>query len=231
MRNRFVVMRYLKFIGLILLLSSAWSAQALDTNAVINGWLQAQSELKTWQAEFTQTRTLRTLRQPLVSTGQVWFARPNHFRWELGQPAKTIAVRDDKQMLVIYPRLKRAERYTLTGADAGMLGEALALLDAGFPRDRTSFDARFQVKSLTQTNAIWSVALEPANPSTRRMIPMIQLTLATNDFSLLANEITLPDGSRMKNEFTNAVLNASFDADRFTPKLGADYQITEPMKP
>jgi outer membrane lipoprotein-sorting protein len=220
----------LKLFGLAAAIFATATANALDTNGVISGWLSAQADLKTWEADFTQTRTLRTLKQPLVSTGHVWFAMPNQFRWELGQPAQTIAVRDAQQMLVIYPRLKRAERYPLAGDDAGMLGEALALLDAGFPRDRQTFDARFQVKALAQTNALYRLDLQPARASTRRMIPLIQLTLATNNFELLANEITLPDGSRMRNDFTNAHVNAAFASDMFTPTLGTEYKITEPMK-
>jgi outer membrane lipoprotein-sorting protein len=216
--------------GLMLALAGTFSARALDTNAVVNGWLQAQAGLKTWQAEFTQTRTLRTLRQPLVSTGRVWFAMPNQFRWEIGAPAQTIAIRNEQRMTVIYPRLKRAELYPLQGPEAGTLGEALALLDAGFPRDRASFDAQFRVKALAPTNAAWRLELEPARAATRRVIPSIQLTFATNDFSLLANEIVLPDGSRMRNDFTNGAMNATFDADLLKPTLDTDYKLVEPMK-
>jgi hypothetical protein len=62
------------------------------------------------------------------------------------------------------------------------------------------------------------------------MIPLIQLTLATNDFSLLANEIMLPDGSRMRNDFTNATKNGALDAQLFKPELGSEYKVTEPIK-
>jgi outer membrane lipoprotein-sorting protein len=222
---------WLKTILFVALSFAAGAASATDTNAVINGWLQAQSELKTWQADFTQTRILKTLTQPLVTPGRISFAKPNLFRWELGSPAKTIAVRDEQTMLVIYPRLKQAERYPLTGSQAGMLGEALTLLDAGFPRDRASFDARFHVTSLAATNATWQLDLEPASPGTRRLIPLIQLTLATNDFTLLANAIHLPDGSIMRNDFTNSVLNPKLEPQTFKPELPADFKVTEPMKP
>ena len=205
-------------------------AGATDTGAVLDGWLKAQANFKTWSAEFKQTRTLKTLTQPLVSTGHVWFSLPNRFRWELGNPPQTIAVRADDEMLVVYPRLKRAERYPLAGPDAGLVGQALALLDAGFPRDRASFEAHFQVKALTATNAAWQIDLQPANVVTRQMMPLIRVTLATNDFSLLANEIVLPDGSRMRNDFTNAILNAPLDNALFRPELGADYTVTEPLK-
>ena len=37
-------------------------------------------------------------------------------------------------MLLLYPRLKRVERYPLNTTDAGPWKDMMALLDAGFPR-------------------------------------------------------------------------------------------------
>lgn len=202
---------------------------AAEPGAVIDAWMNAQSELQTWSAGFTQTRSLKALSQPLVSTGRVWFAAPNRFRWELGEPAQTIAVRDLDQMLVIYPRLKRAERYPLTGPEAGMMGEALALLDAGFPRGRAAFDARFRLLTLVETNGAWRMDLQPVSAGARRVMPSLMVTVATNDFRLLANEVVFPDGSRMRNDFTNATLNGPVDDRLFRPTLGPDILVTEPL--
>jgi outer membrane lipoprotein-sorting protein len=201
---------------------------AADTNAVLSAWLAAQTNFTTWSADFVQTRSLKALNQPLVSTGRVWFAKPNSFRWELGQPAQTIAVRDGGQLQVIYPRLKRAERYPLTEGKSGMLGEALGLLDAGFPQSRADFDARFRLLSLLGTNGTWLMELQPTSPSARRMMPAIRVALATNNFALVANELTFPDGSRMRNDFGHARLNETFAPDCFRPTLGADFKIVEP---
>src|SRR5260221_12878790 len=88
-------------------------AGAADTNAVLNGWLAAQTNLQTWSADFTQIRSLKTLTQPLVATGHLWLAMPNRFRWELQSPSQTIALRAAEEMWVIYPKLKRAERYPI----------------------------------------------------------------------------------------------------------------------
>lgn len=210
-------------------LLAAPSLHATDTTAVLSAWLAAQTNVSTWSADFIQTRSLKALNQPLVSTGHVWFARPNHFRWELGQPVQTLAVRDDDQLQVIYPRLKRAERYPLAEGKSGPLGEALGLLDAGFPKSRADFDARFRLVSLQVTNAAWLMELQPASPSARRMMPSIRVMLATNSFVLLANELTFPDGSRMRNDFTNAVLNETFPMDLFRPAVKADFKIVEPL--
>jgi hypothetical protein len=75
---------------------------------------------------------LKSLIQPLTGTGRVWFAAPNRFRGSWAIPAQTIAVRQPDEMAVIYPRLKRVEKYPLAGAQNGPWKETLALLEAGF---------------------------------------------------------------------------------------------------
>ena len=213
------------------LVLDAWSfrARAADTNAVLTGWLNAQTNLQTWSADFTQTRSLKTLTQPLTATGRIWFAKPNQFRWELGSPARTIALRQSDEMYVIYPRLKRAERYPVGAKAKGEWREALELLETGFPKNRAEFDARFRVLSLTETNGSWLLGLQPASSFARQMMKEIRVGLATNDFSLTSNELIFVDGSSMKNDYTNAVLNPKLEADRFTWKPEPGYKVTEPM--
>src|SRR4051794_37381188 len=69
------------------------SAVAADNSAALSTWLNAQTNIHSWSADFVQTRRFKTLTQPLTESGTVRFAEPNRFRWELGHPPKTIAVR------------------------------------------------------------------------------------------------------------------------------------------
>ena len=207
----------------------SFSARAADTNAVLSSWLNAQTNLQTWQAEFTQTRSLKTLTQPLVASGRIWFAKPNDFRWELGSPARTIALRQGDEMYVVYPLLKRAERYPTGARAGGEWREALELLQSGFPRDRAELDARFRVRSLSETNGAWLLALQPRSDFARRMMKEIRVGLATNDSSLVSNELVFVDGSSMRNDYTNAVLNPKLDAGLFKWKPEPGFNITEPM--
>src|SRR4051812_5011792 len=86
-------------------LSAALRANAADNNAVLDTWLASQTKVQTWEADFVQTRTFKTLSQPLKESGHVWFTAPDRFHWELGHPPKTIAVRAPKEMLLLYPKL------------------------------------------------------------------------------------------------------------------------------
>ncbi len=213
------------------LVSSRSGLGAADTNAFLASWLQAQGQLKTWSAEFIQTRTLKVLTEPLRTPGRLWFAAPDQFRWELGQPPQTIALRRTNELFVIYPKLKRAERYPMSAHGGEAWRDSLALLDAGFPSGRAEFDARFRLLSLVETNGLATVSLEPRSASARKFMKEIRLTLRTNDHALTANELRFADGSTLRNDFTNAVANAVIPADRFDPALPSDVKVVEPMKP
>src|SRR6266545_2384660 len=204
---------------------------ASDTASILTLWLHSQTNIQTWSAEVIQTRALKSLTQPLTASGHVWFAAPNRFRWELGDPPQTIAVRLADQMLIVYPRLKRAEKYALTADRNGPWGDAFALLEAGFPSSQGELESRFRVVHETTSDHVHEVTLQPRSASARRLMPQIKVAFATNDFSLRATELQFADGSTMRNDFTNAVLNAKLDESLFAPKLDADYKLLEPLQP
>jgi len=210
-----------------------WAAPnsfATDTNAVLDAWFAAQKNLHSWSADFVQTRTLQTLTEPLTTTGHLDFQMPDKFRWVIGRPARTIALREEQKMYVIYPLLKRAELYPLGKNTPKQWRDMMSLLQAGFPASRQQFESEFQVLSLTETNGVWQLGLQPQAPFARQMMPQLYLGLATNNFSLVSTEMIFADGSRMRNDFTNTVLNPVLDPKLFEWQPPPDYKITEPMQ-
>src|SRR6266850_1343059 len=221
--------------GLIFaLLCSAITTRAQQstgqTPPIVTAWLNTQTNIQTWSADVTQIRTLKTLTQPLSATGHVWFAAPNRFRWEIGKPAQTIAVRTADEMLVIYPRFKRAERYSFGAQQSGPWKDTLALLEAGFPRNEADLNKQFRIKNLSTSNNVCELKLEPRSAAGRRMMPQLTIAFSTTDYMLRATELQFADGSTMRNEFSNPELNPKLDPALFMPQLGSDYTIVEPMK-
>jgi len=216
---------------LVMALSGLASAtlRATDTNALLDAWFAAQAKVHSLSADFVQTRTLKTLVQPLLATGRLWFSPPSQFRWELGQPPQTIALRRGDEMYVIYPRLKRAEHYSLGASAPRQWRDAMSLLDAGFPHTRKEFNAQFQTQSLTEAGGMWLLSLQPRSAAARQIMPELRVSLTTNDFSLAGTEVVFVDGSRMRNDFTNALANATLDENLFQWKLPADFKVTEPF--
>ena len=202
-------------------------AQAAEFEPIVDGWLAKQTNIQTWTAAFTQTRTLKGLAQPLVSTGSVWFAAPQDFRWELGRD-HTIAIRKDDTMLVVYPRLKRAEKYSFDGTGRSEWKDTLALLQSGFPRSRSELNQQFTIVAVVQTNSFHELQLQPKSAGARKLMPRINVLLSTN-LALAGTELVFVDGSRMRNEFhsieTNATVSGKFDLT-----VPADFKLVEPMK-
>ncbi len=209
---------------------AAMTAQA-QSEKLLDQWIAAQTNLQTWSADVVETRALKTLSQPLVSTGKVWVAMPNHFRWELGQPAQTIALRQPEQLFIIYPRLKRVEKYPLNGSQTGPWRDALALLDASFPRSRSDLDSHFQLLSVIQTNAMIQLRLQPRSQAARKFMSEISVAVHTNDFSPASTELKFSDGSSMRNDFTNGIINPPLAASLFATNFDTSFTVVEPLRP
>jgi outer membrane lipoprotein-sorting protein len=205
------------------------SADATSLNGLFDHWFAVQTNLQSWSADFTQTRSLKVLVQPRVATGKVWVA-PRQFRWELGQPAQTIALRQPNQLVIIYPRLKRAEKYALSRVPPGPVKDALSLLDASLPRDRAAMEERFHLLSAAETNSTLQVTLEPKSASARKFITEITIAFRTSDFSIAVTEMKFADGSSLRNDFTNVVLNPPIDPAKFEVELAPDFTVVEPLR-
>lgn len=202
---------------------------AAETNPLLSTWLASQTNLHSWSADVLQIRTLKTLAQPLTARGRVWFVAPNLFRWELGEPAQAIAVRQPSEMLVIYPRLKRVERYPLDAGKAGPWRDALSLLEAGFPRNQADLESRFKLLSVTGSGDSARATLQPKSATARRMMPEITIIFDVKNGSLRGTELTFADGSRMRNEFTNTALNPKIDDALFHPQWPPEFKIVQPL--
>ncbi|MDB6059035.1 MAG: LolA family protein [Verrucomicrobiales bacterium] len=219
-------------LGVIAVLFTMFSnfAHAEDLAPAVVKWLEAQSKIHTWTADFTQTRTLKSLTQPLTARGKISFAEPNQFRWELGSPAQTIAVRAPQELLILYPRLKRVERFSLAGQQTGQWRDALALLEAGFPRSRTALEAQYNILSQRFDGDICRLSLQPKSVAARRMMPQIEVDFDTKENLLRGTELEFADGSTMRNDFSNIVTNPKIDQRLFSPPIPDNYKVIEPMK-
>jgi outer membrane lipoprotein-sorting protein len=202
---------------------------AADTNAFLSAWLETQQQLHTWSADFIQTRTLKALKEPIRTPGRLWFAAPNQFRCELGEPAQTLAVRRTNELIVFYPRLKRAEKYPLGGDGREPWRDALSLLDAGFPTSREELEARFRIRSLERSEHQAQLTLEPVSARARKFLTELRLVFGQPAFVLEANEMRFSDGSSLRNDFTNAVANPALPLEVFVLTLGEDVKLVEPL--
>jgi outer membrane lipoprotein-sorting protein len=194
---------------------------------VVEEWLRRQTKVVSWTADFTQTRQLPALTRPLTSPGRVWFSAPDRFRWELGEPVQSVAVRQGDDLLLLSPKLARAESVAL-GQLRGPARDALALLDTGFPRDAATFRQRFAVKSQETTNGLHTLQLQPLEPGVAQWLKGLRITLAAEDYTLKGTELRFADGTILRNEFHHAVSNPEIPTERFSVAVPPGYTVGQP---
>jgi outer membrane lipoprotein-sorting protein len=211
------------------MVSDAASA-ADDGDRALRRWLNAQSTVTSWTADVVQTRKLRSLVRPLTSQGKVWFVQPSRFRWQLGDPPRTIAVRSDNVLVVMYPRLRQAERYAAGDDVDQSWQQALDLLEIGFPADAETFLSRYELMSTLLTDGVWTFDLRPAARSARRLLEAVRLEVSDEDLVLLATELVFPDGSKMRNDFSRHAVNPNLDAALFSVEIPGDFEVVDPLE-
>lgn len=216
---------------LALLLTTGGLLGDEPADPVLAAWLDAHSKLQTWSANLLQTRHLAALAQPLSSTGNVYYSQPGLFRWELGDPPETVAIRSTNALLLVYPGLKRAETYAIAPGQGGPLRNALTLMEAGFPKDEAALREQYDISTEQSANNLSSVTLVPRASAARRLVARVSLTFQTNVFTLVTSEIEFADGSRLENQFTHSRRNPPLKADLFSTDVPEDFKLVAPFKP
>lgn len=213
----------------ILALAAALPAAAGAPDSVeplLRAWLAASTNRASFRSDLTQTRHLKTFTHPLTATGRVWFQAPNQFRWELGDPPQSIALRSDDRMMVLSPRLRRAEVYALGGSASGPAKDLMGLLDAAFPRSLEELQAQFEVEGVTTNRDRLELTLHPRSPMARKLMPALTIGLDAATHELRSTELSMADGSRLRNEFHGFLTNAPVSPDLFRTNLDSSWTIT-----
>lgn len=193
-----------------------------------DAWWKAQAGVRTWQASFKQERLLVTLDKPLETPGRVWYAAPDFFRWELGDPVQTIAMRSSNAIWLIYPKLRRAERYQTDAAGHSAWAQMASMFEAGFPQSREALEKKFRPLSTIRTNGQSVLSLAPRGSAARRFLPELRLGIEGNPPVLSMTSMKLADGSLMKNYFSAQRMNEVIPRRVLEfPDLDG-YTVTEP---
>ena len=192
---------------------------ALSTCALLlSGWsgswdtIQKESEkLTSVSARFTQSKNMRILSRPLVSTGSFYFKAPDSVRWEYDEPVKSILLMHEGSV----------KRYT-QGAqglteDAGaalqsmnVMMQEIALWSKGRFTESPSFAAVLKAGDGP------TIMLTPRDEGLAKIIAGIEIALAPDRPGLIST-ITISEGKGGTTvfKFSDVQINAALNDSVF----------------
>lgn len=197
----------------ILLLAGSLLHAQVDT-APLEAWLKRQASTQTLEADFIQERTLPSLKKPVTTPGKLAIARPGKLRWDLGDPAKTIAVSDGTTITLFDVEKRQARQLP---ADSSRARSFSMLGDKSFSNGLDGFTKAFDLVESRVTDGIYQLTTRPKDRSMRDKVGYVFFDIDPAKAELRAIELRLDDKSRIRTIFTRTRFNAAIPPDRFAP--------------
>lgn len=188
----------------------------------VNQWMERMKGTKTVVATFIQQRFFRTLRKPLSSPGHLWLDYPDNFRWELGDPASTIAIRQGNTMTIMEPKKKRAQRFSLTakeGEKGKRVPDAMHSSSKIFPRSMQELQKHFEILDLQKQEGVYQLTLKPTDKNLKKSMRRVLFFIDAEKFYLHGFEIQFKGKSRLRTTFTELKFNQKIAPRLLQPDL------------
>lgn len=187
---------------------------------VLDGWLDRQATVTSLDSTFTQQRKLPSLKEPVTTPGRISFAKPDKFRWQLGEPMQTLAVSDGQTLTLIEESEKSARRISSDSPHAARF----SLLSGKAFESKDAFYQSFEIIESRVTSGIHQYTLKPKDRRMRANVPWVFIDVDPAKKELRVLELEMQDKSRVRTIFTNPKINTKLPDSLFTPDL-TGYQV------
>jgi len=211
------------------LVSAAFAFMALATTAKtaplseadLKNLLAGIRQNRTTQADFQEQRMIHLMKNPIVSSGRIWFQPPNKFRREVKGSSPSVTVSDGRQLWIYYPNFKSAERYPL--GKGSPLDSTVAAINSALNLE--NIENTFQITA-TKTDNGYELALLPRTASMKRVFQKLDLHI--NELRVDRTDMLLPNGDRIVTSYSNQT-RAPIPSSTFEFKPPAGTEVATPL--
>jgi len=200
--------------------------QGEPTNAeqLLALWLGSYTGLETLQVSFTQERKLKTIKLPIRSSGKLWMETGSgRFRWQVGDPPKTVVTGDGDQIKIAHTRRQKVE-YRKSGGDADAPG--FSMIAGGFPRTVSGFLKEYRILKAEKHSEFFELHTRPLRGESAQAVETMVYLIDLDDYFLRGFDISLRDGSEVRSEFHDVRRNPSIPASQYQFDTSG-YEVSE----
>ena len=167
------------------------------SEADLKNLLAAIRQNRITQADFQEQRVIRLMKNPILSSGKVWFQPPNKFRREVKGNSPSLTVSDGRQLWIYYPNFKSAERYPL--GKGSPLDSTVAAINSSLNLE--DVENTFQIVAAKIENG-YELRLMPRSPSMRRVFQKLDLRI-NEQLRVERTDMLLANGDRIVTTYSN----------------------------
>ncbi|MFL6553141.1 MAG: LolA family protein, partial [Chthoniobacterales bacterium] len=174
------------------------------------------------QADFQEERVIRLMKNPVQSSGTVWFQPPNKFRREIKGNSPSVTVSDGRELWINYPNFKSAERYPLRKGSP--LDVTVAAINSALNLE--NIETSFNI-SATKSDTGHELELLPRSAAMKRVFQKLDLRI-NSDFRVERTDMLLPNGDRIVTTYSNQA-RAPIPSSTFEFKPPPGTEVTTPL--
>lgn len=205
-----------QFFLMIVWLALLQSVASAGDSAVVKKWLAGQAGLKSLTADFKQERVLREGKRPIVSEGKFTYAAPGSIRWQMGDPAVTLAVqKKDGDLTVANVRRKKATVYPLAVLKDEEAAMGFSFIEAGFPKTLAEFNKNFTVTGEELKDGVHHVTVKMNNKRVALGLRKMIFYVDAGTHELRGFYLRFRDSGSITTRFSNVRKNPAVPKSRF----------------
>src|SRR5947208_7960090 len=174
------------------------------------------------QADFQEERMIHLMKNPIVSSGRIWFQPPNKFRREVKGNSPSVTVSDGRQLWIYYSNFKSAERYPL--GKGSPLDSTVTAINSALNLE--NIENTFQITA-TKNDKEYELTLLPRTGSMKRVFQKLDLHINEN-LRVERTDMLLPNGDRIVTTYSNQT-RAPVAASSFGFKPPSGTEVTTPL--
>ena len=205
----------------VLALTSVATSAPLP-EAELKNLLAAIRQNRSTHADFQEQRVIRLMKNPVLSSGTVWFQPPNKFRREVKGNSPSVTVSDGRELWIYYPNFKSAERYPL--GKGSPLDATVAALNSALNLE--NIETSFNI-SATKSDTGHELALLPRTAAMKRAFQKLDLRI-NSEFRVERTDMLLPNGDRIVTTYSNQA-RAPIPSSTFEFKPPPGTEVTTPL--
>jgi outer membrane lipoprotein carrier protein len=184
--------------------------------------LAAIRQNRTTQADFQEQRVIRLMKNPVLSSGTVWFEPPNKFRREVKGNSPSTTASSGRELWIYYPNFKSAERYPL--GKGSPLDATVAAINSALNLE--NIETSFNVTA-TKTENGNELQLLPRTAAMKRVFQKLDLRI-NDKFRVERTDMLLPNGDRIVTTYSNQT-RAPIPPSTFEFKPPSGTEVTTPL--